>query len=955
MKNLCKALVLLLFLLFCLQGVNQAQAARQPQVTATPIVAQTAPVRKNILIIFGYQSDFTPPATQGLQAEFARASDLNLTQFSEYTDFNRFPGEAYQKQLAGLYAAKYKSFPPDLVILAGRAALNFWLAHRAEIAPDAPVVVFDLTPEDLKTIQSTPNMTGLGSTTDFNKSVDWILQARPNVKEIVFVHGAGPYDQQFSAYASSMRTHLAGKAQFSDWSSYPLAEIKQRAAGLSSSAVIVYAPMFQDAAGDNLYPLDALRELTAVSAVPVLTSFDQFIGTGAIGGYSYSLQEQAGQAARIGLRILRGEAASSIPLNFDSGNQFIFDHLALQHYSIPLSSLPPDSIVKNRQYSFWEMYQLQIITASLIFALLSLVTIYLTVLNRNLNLARHSLKQLNASLESQVQDRTAALSNANARLTDEIAERKLVEQALRESEARFRSYFDLPLIGIAITSPEKGWLQANDSVCNMLGYSSQELASRTWAELTHPDDLAADEAQFNRILAGEIDTYILEKRFIRKNGEIIWTYLSVGCVRKPDGTVDYTVALLADITRRKNVEAALQESEQKYRFLAESMKDVVWIMDTETMRFVYVSPSVKALRGYTPEEIMAEPMDAALTPEGAQYAREVIMARTAEFIDGEAEGKSRYYIEELEQPCKDGSTVWTEVVTNRWREIKTDHVHVLGVSRDISERKQAEAALRAAYAELEQRVAERTVELKSANLALEKAARMKDEFFAAMSHELRTPLTGVLGLAQVLLMQVYGPLNEKQTTAVINIESSGKRLLELINNILDYTHLEAGMIQASQVPFLLEDVCLDCLKTNKTQTEAKHLQASCSIEPRMIILRGDPAKLGQAINHLVNNAIKFTADGGSYGIQVVGNIVDRQVRITAWDTGIGIRSEDFPRLFKPFIQLDARLSRNFSGTGLGLALAKRLVELQGGSLEVESFTGPGSRFSISLPWQPDEW
>ena len=953
MKNLCKALFFCLLLALLLSGMNQAQAASQPQITATP-VGQALPVRKNILIIFGYQSDFTPPATQGLQAEFAQAGDLNLIQFSEYTDFNRFPGETYQTQLAELYAAKYKSYPPDLVILAGRAALTFWLAHRAEIAPDAPVVVFDLTPEDLKTIQSTPNMTGLGSTTDFNKSVDWVLQARPFVKEIIFVHGAGPYDQQFFGYASSMQAHLAGKAQFSDWSSYSLAEIRQRAAALPSSTVIVYAPMFQDAAGVNVDPHYALRQLTAVSAVPVLTSFEQFIGTGAIGGYSYSLQEQAGQAARIGLRILRGEAASSIPFNFDSGNQFMFDHLALQRFNIPLSSLPPGSIIKNRQYSFWEANQLQIITASLIFALLFLVMIYLAVLNRNLRLARQSLQHLNASLESQVQERTAALSSANAALLAEIAERKQVEEALRESEARFRSYFDLPLIGIAITSPEKGWLQVNDSLCNMLGYSAQELASRTWAELTYPDDLAQDEAQFNRLLAGDIDAYALEKRFICKDGQIIWTNMSVGSVRKLDGVVDYTVALLANITRRKMAEAALLESEQKYRFLAENMKDVVWIMDVETLRFIYVSPSVQALRGYTPEEIMAEPLDAALTPEGAQNVRNVIEARATEFIAGEAEGKSRFYIEELEQPCKDGSTVWTEVVTNRWREIKTGHIHVLGVTRDISERKQAEAALRAAYAELEQRVADRTVELQSANLALEKAARMKDEFFAAMSHELRTPLTGVLGLAQVLLMQVYGPLNEKQTTAVINIESSGKRLLELINNILDYTHLEAGMIQASQVPFLLEDVCMDCLKTNKIQTEAKHLQTSSSIEPRMIILRGDPAKLGQAINHLVNNAIKFTADGGSYGIEVVGNIVERQARITVWDTGIGIKSEDFPRLFKPFIQLDARLSRNFSGTGLGLALVKRLVELQGGSLEVESVAGQGSRFSISLPWQPDE-
>jgi len=136
-------------------------------------------------------------------------------------------------------------------------------------------------------------------------------------------------------------------------------------------------------------------------------------------------------------------------------------------------------------------------------------------------------------------------------VTRDIAERKQVEDALRENEARFRSYFELPLIGIAITSPAKGWLEGNDRLSAILGYSFQELQDMTWAELTHPEDLDADVEQFNRVLAGEIDGYMIDKRFIRKNGEIIWTSLAAGCVRKQDGTVDYFVALLEDITDRK--------------------------------------------------------------------------------------------------------------------------------------------------------------------------------------------------------------------------------------------------------------------------------------------------------------------------------------------------------------------------------------------------------------------
>ncbi|HEY3312012.1 MAG TPA: response regulator [Anaerolineales bacterium] len=275
------------------------------------------------------------------------------------------------------------------------------------------------------------------------------------------------------------------------------------------------------------------------------------------------------------------------------------------------------------------------------------------------------------------------------------------------------------------------------------------------------------------------------------------------------------------------------------------------------------------------------------------------------------------------------------------------------LTEDITERKKAGLALLRAHADLEQRVIDRTFELQTANLELEKAAHMKDEFLASMSHELRTPLTGILGLSEALQMVTYGELNEKQLKALKNIEASGRHLLSLINDILDLSKIEAGMFEMEYAPTALEGICQASLQLVKGMVNQKRQQVSFSINPASIVLRADARRLKQMLVNLLGNASKFTPEGGSLGIEINGLPVTRQVSITVWDTGIGIRPEDLPRLFQPFVQLDSSLSRQYAGTGLGLSLVKRMAEMQGGQILVESNFGAGSRFTILLPWVLD--
>ena len=269
---------------------------------------------------------------------------------------------------------------------------------------------------------------------------------------------------------------------------------------------------------------------------------------------------------------------------------------------------------------------------------------------------------------------------------------------------------------------------------------------------------------------------------------------------------------------------------------------------------------------------------------------------------------------------------------------------------DITERKRIEAALLEEQALLAQRVKERTEALSQANIQLARSARLKDEFLASMSHELRTPLTGILGLTEALQLKIYGELNEKQERSINHIEESGRHLLSLINDILDLSKIDAGKIVLDIKPISIHTVCQSSLQIIKQAALKKGIKVNLKIHDAIDLMHGDERRLKQILVNLLNNAVKFTPEYGSIGLEVVGDRANKRVKFIVLDTGIGIEPQDMERLFKPFVQLDASLARQYEGTGLGLSLVLKFVELHGGGVSVESEPGRGSRFIITLPW-----
>jgi signal transduction histidine kinase/CheY-like chemotaxis protein len=241
----------------------------------------------------------------------------------------------------------------------------------------------------------------------------------------------------------------------------------------------------------------------------------------------------------------------------------------------------------------------------------------------------------------------------------------------------------------------------------------------------------------------------------------------------------------------------------------------------------------------------------------------------------------------------------------------------------------------------------------TANIQLAHAARLKDEFLAGMSHELRTPLNTILGMAEALQEETFGIINDGQTDAIRHIEESGRHLLSLINDILDLSKVEAGKLDLYLEDVELVMIAQSSLRFVGQTARQKNLRIVSSLDPAVGILRADARRLKQMLVNLLANAVKFTPEGGAIGLDVIGDAASRRVQLEVWDTGIGIDQAEQARLFQPFVQLDSRLSREYTGTGLGLALVARMAALHGGSVSVESAPGHGSRFTISLPWTPE--
>lgn len=259
------------------------------------------------------------------------------------------------------------------------------------------------------------------------------------------------------------------------------------------------------------------------------------------------------------------------------------------------------------------------------------------------------------------------------------------------------------------------------------------------------------------------------------------------------------------------------------------------------------------------------------------------------------------------------------------------------------------------HTELEDMIKERTEKLEEAKAMAEAASKAKSEFLANMSHELRTPLNAIIGFSEALSEGLYGTLNDKQKEYIKDIERSGIRLLNTINDIIDVSRIEAGTVALDISELSLKELINSSEAIFREKAKNHNIEMTYSVEDGLDVIKGDQKKLKQVLVNLISNSIKFTPDGGKINVtarralDTSGERDSEFIEIIVEDTGIGIDEKDIPKLFQAFQQLESPFQKRYEGTGLGLFLIKRLVEMMGGKIWVQSEKGKGSKFTFVIP------
>jgi len=514
----------------------------------------------------------------------------------------------------------------------------------------------------------------------------------------------------------------------------------------------------------------------------------------------------------------------------------------------------------------------------------------------------------------------------------DITRRKLAE----DERNRLFSFLDSSLNEIYLLDGETlQFIYVNQGAIKNLGYDSETLKNMTVLHLNPNFNERKFRQRIQPLLEDKVQKHIFESQHRRADGS--YYRVEIHLQKHLYQNKLFFLAVVIDITTRIQIENELEQQRKdlaKLAAIVTSSQDAIISKNTDGIILNW-NRSAEELFGYSAREIIGQHIFT-LIPFELQYQEESLLQKI----------KKGQHINtyETQRQRKDGRIINVELtISPILGEIENNVIGISVIARDISERKEAEE------------------QLQKTNIELSRATRLKDEFLANMSHELRTPLNAILGMTEVLQEEIFGSLNIQQVDALQTIEKSGSHLLSLINDILDLAKIESGQEELECTEVSIIPICSSSITLIKQLALKKNIQLKTTIPPNLPNLLVDERRIRQVLINLLNNAVKFTPEGGKVTLEVSlwsqkkDSLQENYLRIAVTDTGIGISAQDINKLFKPFVQIDSALNRQYQGIGLGLALVKQIIELHKGKVEVTSELGVGSCFTIYLPFQESNY
>lgn len=500
-------------------------------------------------------------------------------------------------------------------------------------------------------------------------------------------------------------------------------------------------------------------------------------------------------------------------------------------------------------------------------------------------------------------------------------------EAVRRSTRQLEDTFEHSATGMTHTRLDGSWIRVNQTYCDLIGYTRQEIETMSFRDFTHPDDLGLDLSLQARTLAGEIDHYSIEKRYIHKQGHTVWVHLSLSLVRTPAGEPDYLIAVVQDVSDRKAIEVALRTSERLLHQAQNMARLAPWQADLVTGRFTTLSGAPGFL-------------DLPFTDYGAADLLAIIHPEDRPLVQRQwplaVKGEVAYNVEY--RVLIGGQERWHTVQAEFERDAQGRAVRALGVTQDVTERKRTELEVQRLNATLEQRIQLRTQALRGAYDELE-------SYSYAVAHDLRSPLRIINGFAQAL--QEDNPaLDAASRTHLQRIMAASKKMGELIDGLLKLSQFARGEVRR-------EPVNLSAMATRLfEELAAEHSQRAVawSVEPGLQAL-ADPALVEALMQNLLHNAWKYTATTAQPAIRVYARLLDGQTHYCISDNGAGFDMARSDKLFQPFQRL--HMPNEFAGLGIGLATSRRIVQRHGGTLQAWGTPGEGATFCFTLPAATD--